>query len=317
MKKEIKIKAAKKINIKASLLDAHRIIPKTEGGIYEDGNVDVIHPVKHMEVHGNLRIREEQLEVLKSLVDAREQLRKTVNGNNNRLLAVERETDRLDEDTKQFLIENNALVNKRLGKQDRIILKHLKGMQDNYPIIESSLSIMGIGAITVAYLLTYVDITKARYASSLWSYVGWHTASHERYTKGKSGGGNKTLRTVLYTTGTSIEKNRKSPYREIYENEKLKLSASKKVTKTRTTQRKLVEAMWKDTMASHRRGAAIRKMMKHFLADFWYVWRTMEGLETPNLYVEEKLGHKGIVRPEERGWVFKNNKVLEESFVQR
>jgi hypothetical protein len=44
--------------------------------------------------------------------------------------------------------------------------------------------------------------------------------------------------------------------------------------------------------------------MKHFLADFWYVWRTEEGLETPNLYVEEKMGHKGIVRPEERGWEF-------------
>lgn len=312
MKKEIKIKAAKKINIKASLLDAHRVTPKTEGGVYEEGNVKVLSPIEHMEEHGNLRIREEKLDILKGLVDAREQLRKSVNSNNNRLLAFERETDYVDEETKEFLIENNTLINKRLGKQDRIILKHLNGMSDVYPIIDAALNIQGIGAITVAYMLTYIDITKARYASSLWSYVGLHKASHERYTKGESGGGNKTLRTVLYTTATSIEKNRKSPYRRVYENEKEKLSASEKITKTRTTQGKLVEAMWKDVKPSHRRGAAIRKMIKHFLADFWYVWRTMEGLETPNLYVEEKLGHKGIVRPEERGWVFEDNKVLEE-----
>ena len=62
--------------------------------------------------------------------------------------------------------------------------------------------------------------------------------------------------------------------------------------------------MWSQTKPCHRHGAAIRKMIKHFLADFWFVWRTTEGLTTPNLYVEEKMGHANIVKPEERGWIY-------------
>jgi hypothetical protein len=60
--------------------------------------------------------------------------------------------------------------------------------------------------------------------------------------------------------------------------------------------------MWKDTKPCHRHGAAIRKLIKHLLADFWFVWRNLEGLPTRPLYVEEYLGHTGIIRPEERGW---------------
>ena len=84
------------------------------------------------------------------------------------------------------------------------------------------------------------------------------------------------------------------------------------VSKTRVTGKTgLHEMAWKDVAPMHRHQAAIRKMMKHFLADFWYVWRTLEGLETPMLYPEAKLGHTGIVKPEERGWVFEKNKEVE------
>ena len=76
------------------------------------------------------------------------------------------------------------------------------------------------------------------------------------------------------------------------------------MVKTRNTQGKLIDAMWCDTKPSHRHGAAIRKMLKHFLADVWKVWRTIEGLPTPHLYVQEKMGHTHIVQPEQRGWVY-------------
>ena len=171
------------------------------------------------------------------------------------------------------------------------------------PIVKSAIQIKGLGAITIAYLLVYIDITKARYASSLWSYVGLDKASYERYTKGESGGGNKTLRTVLYTMADSMIKTR-AIYRNIYDAEKTKLESSLKITKSRNTQGKLIECTWSETKPCHRHGAGIRKMIKHFLADFWLVWRTLEGLDTPCLYPEAKLGHTGIVKPEERGWVY-------------
>ena len=76
------------------------------------------------------------------------------------------------------------------------------------------------------------------------------------------------------------------------------------MTKTRNNQGQLVEKAWKDTMACHRHGAALRAVMKHFLADYWFVGRELRGLDTRPLYVEEQLGHTGIVRPGERGWKF-------------
>lgn len=300
-KGNIKLKEVNKHKvIDTALLDVHRKVPKAEGGELTAENVEVIKPVEHMKLHGNLRERTEELEKLKMLIDAREQRRKAYNSANNRILAYKRRTDNLDEETIADLKDQVTLFEKQLRKHDKKIQTHLKSM--SMPIVKKAMDIVGIGPITVAYLVAYVDIHKAQYASSLVSYVGFDKPSHERYTKGEAGGGNKTLRTVLYTTATSIEKNVKSPYRVVYENEKKKLAASQKITKSRNTQGKLIECMWKDAKPGHRRGAALRKLLKHFLADFWFVWRTLEGLETRPLYVEEKLGHKGIVRPEERGW---------------
>tara|TARA_R100001086_G_C11826633_1_gene255526 strand:+ start:269 stop:1183 length:915 start_codon:yes stop_codon:yes gene_type:complete len=287
------------------LLDTHRLVEKYKGGEYVNGNVVVTDPVSHMKIHGNYRKRIALLENLKILIDAREHLMKQKNGADNRLRAMHRNTDQLDQTTEQFLQAQSAAISSQLSKHDRRITKELRNIAGSHPIIDRTLAIPGIGPITVAYLIVYVDITKAKHASSLWSYVGYDKASHERYEKNVAGGGNKTLRTILYNTACSMEKNRNSPYRVVYENEKVKLAASKKLVKSRNTQGKLVEVEWKDAKPGHRRMAAMRKAMKHFLADFWYVWRTLEGLDTRPLYVQEKLGHTGIVKPEERCWKLK------------
>lgn len=286
-------------NINPSLYDTHRKIHKAKGGEYVEGNVEVHTPRAHMRIHGNLKEREESMEKLKGMMDARRQMLKTRNAINNRVLAFERRTDYVDEKTIEELREQSKLADKTLKRYERQVSKHLEAMP--HEIIKKALEVDGLGFLTIAQLITYIDIEKARYASSLWAYVGHDKASHQRYTKNEAGGGNKTLRTALYAMAESFIK-RRNAYRDVYDNEKMKLSASKLVTKSRNTQGKLIECMWKDTKPSHRHGAAIRKMVKHFLADFWFVWRTLEGLPTPNLYVEEKMGHTGIVRPEERGW---------------
>lgn len=293
--------SAKKLAKETRLFDTDRLEPKAKGGIYTDENTRVLDPIAHMQRHENYRIRTPELTQLKILIDGREQIRKFMNSLNNRLLAAERRTDEMDSMTETWINEQIKAVASQLGKQDRRIEKYIKGI--NMPIVKSAMQIKGLGANTIAYLITYIDINKARYASSLWSYVGLDKPSYERYTKGESGGGNKTLRTVLYTMADSMIKT-KAVYRNVYDAEKTKLSASLKVTKSRNTQGKLIECMWSETKPCHRHGAAIRKMIKHFLADFWFVWRTLEGLDTPMLYPEAKLGHTGIVKPNERGWIY-------------
>jgi hypothetical protein len=293
--------SAKKLAKETRLFDTDRLEPKAKGGIYTDENTRALDPVAHMKRHFIYRERTPELTQLKVLIDGREQIRKLMNSLNNRLLAAKRQTDQMDEVTETWIKSQVKEVTRQLNKQDRRIGKYIKSL--NMPIINSAIQIKGLGAMTIAYLLVYIDITKARYASSLWSYVGLDKPSYERYTKGESGGGNKTLRTVLYTMADSMIKIR-AVYRNVYDAEKLKLENSMKVTKSRNTQGKLIECMWMKTKPCHRHGAAIRKMIKHFLADFWYVWRTLEGLETPCLYPEAKLGHTGIVKPEERGWKY-------------
>jgi hypothetical protein len=305
------MKNKKTINKKAinpdGLMDVHRPTPKTEGGRYTEDNHELLDPVDHMKHHGIYREREEKFNKLKTLIDGREHLLKTKNGCENRILAMKRNVDCLDPIIAEFLAEQAKSLKKQMDIHDRRITKHLKDMK--LPIIDAALSVRGIGAITVAYILSYVDIEKARYASSMWAYVGYDKSSDERYNKGEAGGGNQNLRTRLFATAGSIIKStgteNPSPYAEVYVNCKRDLSVSNKITKTRLTNKKgMHEMAWKDVQPSHRHGAAIRKMMKHYLADFWYVWRTVEGLETPMLYPEAKLGHKGIVVPEERGWTY-------------
>lgn len=283
------------------LMDTDRIHPKASGGTYELENTRVLHPVTHMMRHGNFRERTPELEELKVMIDGREHIRKFVNSLNNRLLASKRRTDKLDTITQDWIKSQIKEAQSQLGKTDRRIEKYMKSL--DMPIVHSALAIRGLGTITVAYLLTYIDIRKAECASAMWSYTGLDKPSHERYTKGEAGGGNKTLRTVLYTTADSMIKTR-SIYRDVYDAEKRKLEASERMVKSRNTQGKLIECMWKDTKPCHRHGAAIRKLIKHLLADFWFVWRTIEGLPTRPLYVEEYLGHTGIIRPEERGWIY-------------
>lgn len=283
------------------LWDTDRIKQKKDGGIYTDENTRGLLPVEHMKRHGNYKERQEEIHELKKMIDGREQVRKFLNSCNNRLLAMRRRTDDLDLDTESWLKDQTKVISSKLTLIDRNITKYMKKIDQ--PIVKSALGVKGIGPITVAYMLVYIDIEKAGYVSAMWSYVGMVKPSHERYEKGVTGGGNKTLRTVLYTMADSMIKTR-SIYRDVYDLEKLKLSKSRKLVKTRNTQGKLIECAWEDAKPSHRHGAGIRKIIKHFLADWWYVQRTLEGLETPKFYVEEHLGHKDIISPDERGWIY-------------
>ena len=282
------------------LLDTDRIFERFKGGEYTLENTRIVTPRAHMERHGNLRKRPEWMDELKSIMDDRRQTMNLKQKIENQLLAYERYTDESNPETIESLNDSLEPVQKRMAKIDRKVDKHMRQSDD--PLVNAAMAIPSVGPITLAGLSVYVDLEKAQSASALWKYVGIHTASHERYQKGEAGGGNKTLRTMLWNMANSMVKNRACPYREVYDRTKERLEVSEKITNSRNTQGQLIECAWKDTKPSHRHGAALRAVMKHFLADYWFVGREIRGLSTRPLYAQEYLGHTGIVQPSERGW---------------
>lgn len=283
-----------------SLMDTDRVLPKALGGTYVDENTRIVDPRAHMVRHDTLRERSAWLEELKATFDDRVQMMRLLLKINNQLLAHRRRTDSLGSSTESFLQEQMKPINKRIVEIDKKLLTQMVTSEDR--LVKAALSVPGLGPVTVAALTTYVDISKASSASALWKYVGLHQASHERYVKGEASGGNKILRTVLWNSANVLMKLRTSPYRTVYDSVKRRLEQSEKVTKSRNTQGHLVEVAWKDTKPSHRHGAALRAVMKHLLADYWFVGREIAGLDARPLYVEAVLGHEHIVRPRERGW---------------
>lgn len=308
-------KKGKKLPDKMSLIDTHRIVPRMEGGKYTDENYIVLLPKEHMQEHGNYKERTEELDRLKMLYDGYKQIQKLRMKINNQLLAEERQTDSLDEIDVEYIKEVMNQIKDKEKEKEKQIKKWVK-QNKNIPIVKALLSVNGVGEVLIASLLTYIEIEKAEHPSSLWSYVGYHIASHKRFEKlpekSKQGKwystGNRTLRCQLYiTAGVFIKCSRfDNPYAKIYYTRKEKTKKSSKITQTRITGKKGIHSMaWKDVSDGHRHGDAQRVMMKHFLADLWFVWRTLEGLPTNDLYVKEHLGHQSaIIEPKKRGWIY-------------
>jgi len=311
--------------------DKHRDLQRRDGGQYTPDNTEILEPVDHMKSHGIYKERDAALDHLKMLFDGYKQIQKLRMKVNNQILAMERGTDHLDEIDQEYI--NSVLENTE--EKEKVKAKMIaKWVKDNkaLPIVAAMLSVKGIGPVTIAACLTYLDIRKARHASSFWSYAGYRCASHERFEalpkdkwipihdkntgkpvldkKGKQrmshhNPGNQTLRCALFVTaGVFIKQG--GPYRDIYDLRKLKTSQSEKIVKTRWPGKSgTIEKAWKDAKAGHRHGDAIRVMMKNFLADLWFVWRTLEGLSTDDLYVKEHLGHEnGRINPKARGWEY-------------
>lgn len=287
--------------MKPELMDVHRIVPKAQGGERRAGNVTVMDPPEHMDLHGTLR--EERWEALKAFIDIRVQVMRTTMKVNNQLLAYRRRTDYTNPETAKWLEAEAKQFKAELGKCSRAVEKSVKDLAETDTLSAAALGVPGIGPITVAYCAVYLDLTKARHASSMWKYAGLHCASGDRFTKGEASGGNKTLRTALYNMACA-QIRLHGPYEAVYRTTKARLEVSDNIVKTRNTQGHLVEAKWRDTKPSHRHGAALRAVMKHYLADYWYVGRELLGLPNGPCYAETDHcpGDHHTVYPRERGW---------------
>jgi hypothetical protein len=281
---------------------AHHILPRACGGSYSFDNIQYLEPREHMRHHGILRERSPEHEELKGVFDDRQQMIRLRNKIDNQFRAYEHRVDEMRPDTQTALESVKAPIEERIARVTAELSKLVKHLAKSDPLVDAALKVKGLGPVTAAALTIYVDLTKASTPSALWKYAGLHTASHKRYQKGEASGGNKTLRTVLYTMAESMMKLRVPGYREIYDRTKARLEASAKITMTRNGDGKVTECEWRNTKSCHRHGAALRAIIKQSLCDYWITGRTLAGLPITTPYVEGVLGHTDIIPATERGW---------------
>lgn len=292
-------------NLVHALVDTHRPIPKTEGGVYTDENTFVLLPTEHRDFHGNKPwLEDPELIRLRAIMeDYRTCLKLRMKVNNHRL-AVQRHMDEMTPEIAQMFEDVTTIVDGQEKEFKRLITRQLKEI--DHPILEAMQKIKGVGPISAAEIITLVNIHKAKYVSSLWSFAGYAGASKDRYVKGQKGGGHKHLRTVLFNLGSSLMRAGNEDYTEVYYRRKEKTSNSERTVQHKSTKSDAwKETAWKDVNPGRRHMDALRVMIKHFLADLWFVWRELEGLPTADLYVKEHLGHESaIINPKARGWEY-------------
>lgn len=193
-----------------------------------------------------------------------------------------------------------CLISQYVGLEDEEAthFSRLGSILKDYPVYSQFLSgVRGIGPAMAGVIVSEIDITKAKYSSSLWAYAGLDVAPDgtgrsrkegslvkKEYTNKKGETAerlsitfNPFLKTKLMgvLAGSFLRSNNER-YRKIYDDYKNRLEN---------------HPNWTDKTKGHRHNAALRYMMKMFLIDLYVNWRTIEGLEVHPSYQESKLGH--------------------------
>ncbi len=165
-------------------------------------------------------------------------------------------------------------------------------------------------------IISEIDISKAKYPSSLWAYAGLDVGSDgqgrsrrkehlvDRTYINKAGNEatrvgitfNPFLKTKLMgVLASSFLRVKDSPYADIYRAYKHRLENHPKYGIANDAAR-VAEVKEKDdhkyAPKGHRHNMALRYMVKRFLVDLYNNWRRLEGLPVAPEYSEGKLGMK-------------------------
>lgn len=176
--------------------------------------------------------------------------------------------------------------------------QRLGNVLKEYPIFTQFLDgVKGVGPAMAGVIVSEIDITKARYPSSLWAYTGLDVAGNgegrsrkkehlvECEYIDKEGNPatrvgitfNPFLKTKLVgVLGSSFLRAGEGPYSKAYYDYKNRLENSPK---------------HQEKTKGHRHNMAIRYMIKRFLVDLHREWRRIEGFAPSVEYHEAKLGH--------------------------
>jgi len=221
--------------------------------------------------------------LLRALIDLRDRtIQKSRIGFSNRVSAVDRGTDVMDEQSFKLLERWLERFNMLEAELDNDIETLVEGEE----IVEYAIAVKGIGKMLAAKAICMIDIERADTVSALWRYAGYGVVDGEREkpTKGEKLHYNARLKTTCYLIGSSFLRSN-SPYRQVYDDARV-----------------FYEANRPDWTKGHQHNAATRKMIKVWLSHLWEVWRKLEGLPVRDLYVTEHLGHNHYMRPQDFGW---------------
>lgn len=177
--------------------------------------------------------------------------------------------------------------------------RRFEDLLEQYPIYNTFLSkVPGCGPAMSGVILSEIDITKAKYPSSIWQYAGLDVKSDGRGASRRSehlidreytarDGTQKLKKSITFNpflktkllgvlAPSFIKQGDKCPYRKVYDDYKHRLES---------------HPGWQDTTKGHRHAAAMRYCVKIFLIDLYREWRTLENLPVAPTYQEAKLGH--------------------------
>jgi hypothetical protein len=159
--------------------------------------------------------------------------------------------------------------------------------------------IRGCGTAMSGVIVSEIDITKCKYASSIWAYAGLDVAPD-----GKGRSRNKDhLVPVKYLDRDGVEQERVGiTFNPFLKTKLVGVLASSFLRSGKGGVYAKIYYDYKNRLENHpahiaktkghRHNMAMRYMVKRFLADLYVAWRTTEGLPVFNEYAEAKLGLK-------------------------
>jgi hypothetical protein len=198
-----------------------------------------------------------------------------------------------------------ATTSANLNALERQALKEVSGLLDYFPISEWLLMQRGIGPTMAGVIVSSFDIHRANTASALWAVSGLNVVDGKapRPKKGEKLKYNAWLRTKMVGVMATNFLKTGSPWREHYDNYKQRKQtqivavcmacggAGKKGSEVcKNCVGGKAPAPWGQS-DGHRHNAALRYMVKMFLAQLYVEWRTVEGLPVRPPYHEEYHGH--------------------------
>ena len=216
--------------------------------------------------------------------------------------------------TPRFMRAEEAVVFTEIAddmrNREKEMEKELLNILPEMPIYDAFLKdIPGLGTVTAGHICGHFDIFEAEAVSNLWAFAGLSShLVHGIKVNAKTGKRyvteelvradkltptfvspfNKQLRIALcgVMADCFIKAQNKYaldfyyPYKHRLENSDKEVMENGKMV------------AWKNAAKGHRHRAAIRYMVKMFLADLYAAWRPLHGLAVRAPYQEEYLGHK-------------------------
>jgi hypothetical protein len=107
---------------------------------------------------------------------------------------------------------------------------------------------------------------------------------------------NRRLKSVCFLIADEFVKMRTPVYRDLYDQEKLRL---RELHPEPVKREKAIGKITHDYTDAHIHAMALRKIVKVFLSHLWLKWRTAEGLTVSDPYAIAILKHADIIDPPE------------------